>query len=219
MRKGTCLLLSFVLVLLAAASARAQSPGAYIGAGGGSSMASFNSSDFSLGLPQVAESADKTSMGWKIFAGYRFNRNFAAELGYAGLGTFKYKYNGGAAGTAEFDYEVSGITLSGIAALPLSDEFSLFLRAGAFGSKAKNTLSNATGNVGTSLANAGFTPGSSASVNETTLSLGAGAEYEFQRQFAVRFEYEYFGEVGNSNDTGRVAVSLISANLLFRLRE
>src|SRR5882672_9133737 len=111
MRKPIWLLLLVVPALLDAGGARAQSQGAYIGVGAGASNASFNSSDFSLGIPGVAESADKTSTGGKVFAGFRFNRNVGAEVSYVDLGKFKYSYMGApATGTAVVDYKVSGFT-------------------------------------------------------------------------------------------------------------
>ena len=215
MRRTIHLLAFLIAASLATGVARAQSQRGYVGVGVGSSNASFNSSDFSLGLPQVSESADKTSTGMKAFVGFRFNRNFAAELGYVDLGKFKYNYNGGGAGSAELDYKVSGFTVSGIAAWPVTEDFSLFGRLGAFGSTAKISLASATGNVATSLANVGITVGSGASANKTNLYYGAGAQYDFTRHIAARVEYENYGEVGDSNDTGRATVSLISASLLF----
>lgn len=216
MRKSICLLLLVVPGLLSAAGARAQSQGAYLGLGAGSSSAKFNSDDFSLGLPQVAESADTKSTGWKVFAGFRFNEYVAAEVGYVDLGKFKYNYNGGGAGMAGLDYTVSGFTLSGIGAFPVSEDFSLFGRVGVFGSSTKLTLGSASGLVGTNLANAGITVGSSDTADKTTLYFGVGAQYDFTRHLAARVEYENYGEVGDSNDTGRATVSLISASLLFR---
>ena len=216
MRKAIRLLAFLIAASLAAAAARAQSEKGYVGVGAGSSSASFNSSDFSVGLPQVSESKADTSTGWKAFAGMRFNENFGAELGYADLGKFTYKYNGGGAGSAALDYKVSGFTVSGVAIFPMFAELSLFGRLGAFGSTAKLSLASATGNVATALANAGITPGSSASASKTTLYFGGGAQIDFARQFSARFEYENYGEVGDSNDTGRATVTLFSASLLFR---
>jgi len=189
MRKTVYSFLFLISALSIAAGVRAQSQGAYIGVGAGSSNASFNSNDFSLGIPQVSESADKTSTGIKAFAGFRFNKYFGAEVGYVDLGKFKYNYNGGAAGSAGIDYKVSGFTVSGIGALPVSEDFSLFGRVGAFGSTAKFSLASATGNVATALANAGFGVGSGDSANKTTLYYGVGAQYDFAGKFGARVEY------------------------------
>jgi len=216
MHKTIHLLLFLIPASLIAVDVRAQSQGGYVGGGLGGSDASFNSSDFSLGLPQVAESQTKTDTGMKLFAGIRFDRNWAAEVGYTNLGKFKYNYNGAGAGTAGFDYKVSGFTLSGVGTLPLSNDLSLFGRVGLFGSTAKISLATATGAVGTALADAGFTVGSGASTSKTNLYFGIGGQYDFTRSIAARVEYEDYGEVGDSSDTGRVSVSLISASVLIR---
>jgi OOP family OmpA-OmpF porin len=213
MRKTVCFLAFFVPVLLTPPSASAQQPKVYLGAGGGSSSVSFNSSDFDLGIPQTTE---KSSTAFKVFGGVRFNDYFALELGYVDLGKFKVKYNGGGAGTAELDYQVSGIAVSGIGSLPVTQDFSLFGRVGAFASTAKLSLANASGALAANLAAAGITAGSSDTANATTLLYGAGVQYDFTKNVSARVEYENFGEVGNQNDTGRATVSLISASLLYR---
>jgi OmpA-OmpF porin, OOP family len=212
MRKAICLLLFVVPGLLSAAGARAQQPKPYIGAGGGSSSVSFNSSDFNLGVPQTT---DKGSTGFKVIGGVRINEYFALEAGYVDLGKFKTKYNGGAAGTAELDYKVSGIALSGIGSLPLTQDFSLLGRLGMFASTAKLSLASASGPIATNLAAAGITVGSSDSASATTLIYGAGVQYDFTKNISARIEYENYGEVGTSADTGRATVSLISASLMF----
>jgi OOP family OmpA-OmpF porin len=213
MRKAAYLFVFLVPFALATASARAQQSKVYLGAGGGSSSISLNSSDFNLGIPQET---DKASTGFKVFAGIRFNQYLAGEIGYVDLGKFKIKYNGGGAGTAELDYQVSGFAVSGLGTLPLTQDFSLFGRVGLFASTAKLTLANATGALAANLAAAGITAGSSDTADATTLLYGAGVQYDFTKNLSGRIEYENFGEVGDQNDTGRATVSLISASLLYR---
>ena len=213
MRKTISSFLLLISALSIATGVRAQSKGAYLGVGAGSSNASFNSNDFSLGLPGVAESADKTSTGGKAFAGLRFNRNLEAEVSYVNLGKFKYSYSGApATGSAVIDYKVSGFAVSVVPMLPVSEEFSLFGRVGGFGSTAKASVSSATGPAFAGLA------GFSDSANKTTFYFGAGAQYDSFRRIGVRVEYENYGEVGDSNSVGRVKVSLISASLVFRFQ-
>src|SRR5215471_8201776 len=216
MRNTIRLAAFFISVLFFTAIARAQSQGAYLGAGIGSSHASFNPGDFSLELPQVAESADRASVAGKVFAGYRFGRNFSAEVGYFNLGKFAYDYDGGASGAAAIDYKVTGIAASGLATFPAAVDFYLLGRIGAFGSTTKASLASTSGSIGNTLAGAGITAGSGASVHKTTLYFGLGAQYDYSGGVCGRFEYENFGEVGNGSDTGRAKVSLISVSMLVR---
>jgi opacity protein-like surface antigen len=194
----------FVSILLFASAARAQSNGGYLGLGVGSSYATFNSADFSLGLPQVVESADRTSVGGKAFAGYRF-KNLSGEIAYIDLGKFTYAYDGGASGSAAIDYKVTGFAASAIVACPLAMDFYVFGRLGAFASTAK-----------TSLGGSGLAAGSSGTASRTALYYGIGIHYDFAGGISGRLEYENFGEVGDSNNTGRVKVSLTSVSLLLR---
>ena len=75
-----------LVLLVASATAAAQT---YVGASLGQSSTSFKSGDYALGLPNVAESQDKTDGAGKLFAGYAFNRTWAVEGGYADLGKGK----------------------------------------------------------------------------------------------------------------------------------
>lgn len=213
MSKTAYLFAFLVPFALLTGSTRAQQPKVYLGLGAGSSNISFNSSDFNIGVPQTT---DNSSIGIKVFGGARFNEYLALELGYLDLGKFKVKYNGGGAGTAELDYQVSGFAVSGIGSFPVTQDFSIFARVGAFSSTAKLSLANATANIAANLAAAGITAGSSDTAHATKLMYGAGVQYDFTQDFSGRVEYENFGEVGDQNDTGRATPSLISASLLFR---
>jgi len=214
MRKVVLLLLLGATTCLFMVNARAQ--GFYIGAGVGTANASFNSSDFSAGSPSILETQDKGSMGTKLFAGYQFTRHWGAELGYVDLGKFKYNYDAGAAGTAERDYKVTGYTLSGTGTLSITETLFVFGRVGLFQSTAKASLTNATGTLGAALASAGLTPGSSASASKSNLYFGVGGEWDFLRNLGARLEYEDYGEVGDSDNTGRVKVNLFSLSVLYR---
>ena len=89
----------------------------YFGAGVGA--AHFNG----LNNVEGVEHGTEDAFAGNAFAGYNFNENFGAELGY------QYAGRGSADGER---YENQGATLSGIARLPLGEDFSLFGEAGAY---------------------------------------------------------------------------------------
>ncbi len=89
----------------------------YFGAGVGA--AHFNG----LNNVEGVEHGTEDAFAGNAFAGYNFNENFGAELGY------QYAGRGNSNSNA---YENQGATLSGIARLPLGNDFSLFGEAGAY---------------------------------------------------------------------------------------
>ena len=93
----------------------------YFGAGVGA--AHFNG----LNNVEGVEHGTEDAFAGNAFAGYNFNENFGAELGYQYAG--RGNTNGGTNNNA---YENQGATLSGIARLPLGEDFSLFGEAGAY---------------------------------------------------------------------------------------
>ena len=93
----------------------------YFGAGVGA--AHFNG----LNKVEGVESGTEDAFTGNLFMGYNFNETFGAELGYQYAG--RGNTNGGINNNA---YENQGATLSGIARLPLGEDFSLFGEAGAY---------------------------------------------------------------------------------------
>ena len=66
-------------------------------------------------LDTFGQDADKDATALSLFGGYNFTENFAAELGYLYAGK---------AGVEGVDFKTQGATLSGIARLPLGNDFS-----------------------------------------------------------------------------------------------
>jgi OOP family OmpA-OmpF porin len=150
----------------------------------------------SIGQTKDKESCPTTSCdlkdsGWKLFGGYRLNRNFAIEGAYTDLGSFN------AGGTflgapANVNVDVTSWSASAVGILPLgADRFSLFGKAGvAF------TKYDGSGSVG------GFSGGNRD--NETEFLWGLGAAYHFTRNLGVRAEYERW----NKSDLEMISIGV-----------
>lgn len=200
-----------LVLLVASATAAAQT---YVGASLGQSSTSFKSGDYALGLPNVAESQDKTDGAGKLFAGYAFNRTWAVEGGYADLGKPAVKYTGigplaGVSGQAEV--RESAWFVAGKGTLALTDAFNVFGKLGVTWNKAKL---NASSNNAAFNAAAGLPLSASKSSTDALVGLGVG--YNLGKQTELRFEYEDFGKFGDQNQTGRTRATLWSLGLAYR---
>lgn len=81
--------------------------------------------------PSFAGSVTKLdTKGWttSLFAGYKFNRNFAVEAKFADLGKYKLE---GTAPTEAAKAHPMAFCLSGVGTLPLGDQFSAYGSVGA----------------------------------------------------------------------------------------
>jgi opacity protein-like surface antigen len=159
--------LSAVLLILSTLSTAALAePPFYVG---GSIGQSYVEEDDVL----PGEDFDDEDFGFKVFAGYRFHKNFAVELDYLDYGDPDDNILG-------IDVEIEdlyAVALYGVGILPLSDQFELFVKLGGayWDGKAKAKFM-----------------GLSASSDEsgTELAYGLGASYAFTDKFAARVEYE-----------------------------
>ncbi len=136
--------------------ANAQDSGFYAGAGVGQSF--------------VDEGAyDDEDTAWSAFAGYQFTRYFGLEAGYADFG----KIEPDTAGPA---LEGDSAYLTAVGTLPVSDNFSLYAKAGLH-----------RWNVDTDLPVLGGDDDSG-----TDPTYGVGAQYRFSDRVALRGEYSRF---------------------------
>jgi len=184
----------------------------YTGLGIGYSRVQFFPADFSSG-GAFSESKKNFDAGFKGFLGYQINRNWAAEVSYASVGKFQYKYTL-ANVTQQDDYNVTGWGFSALPTVHLTDNFSFYGRLGAFFSQTRITIYNAGFVVGNNLVgDIG---------NGTSLLSGFGVQYFFGGENGFRIEYENFGEVNSAcvpsapNCSFRANAKMLSVNAIFK---
>jgi OOP family OmpA-OmpF porin len=186
-------LASTVLALPAAAQMSMSS--AYIGGGLGQSK--FK--DGCSGLSGLGVSCDDSDTSFKIFGGYQFNRYIAAELGYNDLGKAKVT---GPGGTDEF--KATAWELSAVGSWPVMDQLAVFGRLGAYYGEGK------------------ISGPDNGEKKTTNLTFGAGAQYDFTRNFGVRIEWQRFSKIKFHNDVVGVDaegdVDVLGASVLYRFQ-
>lgn len=214
----TCVLLGGSLAPLAVS---AQSSW-YLGASVGQSRIDATSGEVERGfLIDDAFTAsdttlDKTHTGWKAYLGYRFNPYLAAEGGYADLGNARFNTTiisapPGTTPAPPFRINATatakGVFLSGLAHLPVTQNFSLFAKAGLFRSEAKFTEQI----PGTDITRVSRTE------RNTEANYGVGLQLQFARMIGGRLELERFNKVGRGigGREGR-DVDFVSAGILLQ---
>src|SRR6266545_5710366 len=199
------------LLLSGAPSAHALEDYWYTGLGVGYSRVQFFPVDFSSN-GTFQDSKKTFDAGFKAFMGYQINRNWAAEVGYATVGKFHYKYNDGSI-TQDAVYKVTGVGFSLVPTVPLTSNFSLYGRLGTFFSTTRLTFRNA--NFAPNAVTAGVQS------SDPTVLTGFGAQYFWDEENGIRLEYENFGTVGSGDCgatqacTGRANAKMASINLIF----
>ena len=178
--------------LLSLSSLAMAEGGFYLGASAGRTSVDLDTTG--------TTSSDETDTGFKVFAGYAFNKNFAIEGGYADLGNALLGDN-----TlpifAEFNSSAWFLDLLG--SVPLNNDFSLFARAGIAGTNVEVT---------------GTIPGlGSASFEEdvTVFKFGVGAQYAFTQNLVARAEWERYRDVEAPIGLGKSDIDVVSAGLQY----
>ena len=113
---------------------------------------------------------DDTDTGYKLFGGYKFNRNFAVEGGYFDLGRFGFTATTVPAGTLNGSIKLRGVNLDAVGILPITEKFSAFGRVGVNYAEARDSFSG-TGAVTVTNPNP--------SKRDTNVKFGAGLQYDF----------------------------------------
>jgi OOP family OmpA-OmpF porin len=125
---------------------------------------------------------DAKDVGGSLFAGYKFNRNFALEAGYSDFGQAKTSgFIGGVAGSAKS--ETQAFELLAVGFLPLTERFAFYAKGGVYRYESDGS---ATGAVIADSNDKG-----------TELTFGVGAEYTFVRAFVGRVEWQRYFEAGS----------------------
>lgn len=193
------------VLALSAPLASAADNGWYAGAGVGRS--NFNGNELDLEPTNLANETytlnnlDKSSTGWKLFAGKQFNENWAVEAAFTKLGKFYFNAtitsvlpNAIETGEAKPDCW----SLSGVGTLPLGNNFSLLGKAGIC-HWADHPFAQEAG-VPYILESTG-----------DSLTYGFGAKYDFGNNFGLRAEWERFEKVVHN----RASADLLSVSLQY----
>ena len=208
----------------------AFAPYVYVGLGVGQGRVELDAGDFApwnvenrfssaLGLPPgslagtLGKSSHELDIGAKVFAGYRFHRYFAVEAGYANLSAsrgFKVDYQGygalaGQTLAGKYFVDAWPVAAVGLFAIPKLPALSVYGKAGAAYTTARLELDSPT-----------FGALPSEKKGKLNPLLGAGAQYDFGHRWAARLDYEWYGEVGDANSTGRAQASLFTLNGLYK---
>jgi len=219
---------------LVSAPAVAADTGFYVGASFGQSMFEISKSDgneFMVDLfsavGEIAEidlaydidssKVDDSDTAFSFFVGYRFMPYLAVEGAWLDVGEAKYNstgvitVDGIAAGNAEtaLNWNSSGPVLSALAIWPISEQWEVFGRLGAYfaDTEIDVTLVAPDEDVADSV---------SESESTTEFIWGLGVDFIFLENFAARLEYSMIPDVGDKNTTGEADADLISLGLLYK---
>jgi len=199
------------LAVIASPFAAADDTGWYGGISVGQSKAKIDDARITSGLlgrgfARTSISDDDRDTGYKLFGGYKFNKNFALEGGYFDLGKFGFMATTVLpAGTLNGNIKLQGLNLDAVGILPISEKFSAFGRIGVNYAEARDSFS------GTGAVNV-LNP--SPSKRDTNLKLGLGLQYDFTPSLGMRLEAERYrinDAVGNKGD-----IDLVSLGLVYR---
>lgn len=138
---------------------------------------------------------DDSDTGWKAFAGFNVNRILGIEAGYVDLGQVTGRTLG-----FPLDGEVTGWNIDARVGFPVGP-VSFFAKGGTYYS-----------DVQISAAGAGSLDDAS-----WELTYGAGAEWDFANNMAVRAEWERF-ELDDNDFIENGDIDLVSASLVFKFK-
>jgi OOP family OmpA-OmpF porin len=180
--KRTQALLGAALLAVTSLAAQAQTiepqpklrmdSGFYIGGAAGRARASG-------GCVGACDDRDTT---YHAFAGYQFNRFFAAEAGYADFGSIT-RSGTIFGGTAAARVDTTAWEVAALAMAPISDRFSLYAKLGMYHYSSDAVVTGAV--VGNTDANG------------TEYTIGLGAQYSITDYIGLRFEWQRYNDVGS----------------------
>jgi len=143
--------------------------------------------------PIPGAKCDDKDTTWKVFGGYKINRNFAVEAGYADLGSFDRTAPGL---SASVDAKI--FDLVGVGAFPLANNFSLY---GKFGLYRSDVDAQALGKT-----------------KNNDWTYGVGAQYNFTQNLAARLEWQRYQSVEFkrvNGTTGDGDIDVVNVGVLF----
>jgi OOP family OmpA-OmpF porin len=191
-------------------AALAAESGWYGGLGVGQSIAGIHHERIAnqLGVPvtSITFDDDDRDIGFKLFAGRKFNKNFAVEGGYFNLGDFGFTASYPTDNSFTGNMKLQGLNVDAVGILPFSEKFSAFGRVGLIYNEGKDRFTG----TGDGIAIAAADPNPKKSQANT--KYGVGLQYDFTRALSMRGEWERYrvnDAVGNKGDIDMVSIGLV----------
>jgi OOP family OmpA-OmpF porin len=209
--KTSGILTCMVLAAMTSSLTLADDAGWYIGGNLGQTRADIDEDRIAASLLQsgfyntLVKDDSAADHGYKLFGGYQFNRYVAVEGGYFDLGQFGFTSTTQPTGTFNGNIKLRGVNLDLVGFVPFTEKLSAFGRLGVNYAEAKDKFSG-TGFVHV------LSP--TAKERDTNLKVGAGLQYAFNDNLAMRLEAERYrigDAVGHKGD-----VDLLSVGLVYR---
>ena len=172
----------------------------------------FNAVGFTV--VDATSDLDDSDTGFGLGVGYQVNPYFGAELFYVDLGSVSYDASGtvnspatgDVPATIGFETSAQGPVLSLLGFLPIGERFAAYLRAGVAFMDVELDESATIDGV----------PGAfSDSTQRSNAVYGLGGEFSFNRNFAVRLEWDRYADVGSEDATGEADIDLFSLALRY----
>lgn len=151
---------------------------------------------------------DNRDNGYKLFAGYQLNDNFAVEAGYFDLGQFGSRALKGQEGSLKTRAKTRGFNVDLVGSLPMTEKLSAFARAGAHYYEAKDRFQGGDGYV---------VSDQHRRERDVDFKWGGGLQYDFTQKFAMRLEAERYAINDVIGNNGKI--SMYSLGALYRFGE
>lgn len=207
------LALSAALLATPAWSQGAAHPqGSYLGLSLGQSRARLDSGPLvqrQLGLLDpgtllTGQSSDERDRALRLFLGYQFNRNWAAELGVMNLGRFGTAATLSPPGQLDGRLRVQGGSLDLVGSLPLGDRVDLLLRGGVVAARTRARFDGS-----------GSAAAAGGSIRDRKVGgkFGAGLQLALGSSLLMRVEAEQYRVPNAMDGTMRLRVYSVSAVL------
>jgi opacity protein-like surface antigen len=164
----------------------------------------------------LGSSIDDSSRGYGAMLGYRFSPFFAAEIAYVDLGKLEYHSDlllggpviGGTAATAvDIRQKSTGLGVSALAHLPLTETWELYGRGGFM-------LSNIETRITTTLADQ--SDSQEFSTNSENFYAGAGVAFHPSEAWTVRAEFQRFFDVG-AEEIAETDLDFLGLQVMYRI--
>ncbi len=199
---------ALAFIAVAAAAPVAAQSNFYIAGSAGHSTISANGPDIDAanrrtGFTSSSTAVDNNDTGYKFDLGYRFTPDLAVEVGYGYLGkaTFTSTTNLSTI-TGQVKGELWNIDAVGM--WPMTQNLSFLGRFGLYRWDAKSEMPSLSGGL------------VSSTDHGWDFKFGAGLQYDINRNFALRAEYERYNGIGEELKTGDSKVNLLSAGAVLK---